>query len=138
MKQRLEELKRKLQYWMVGRYGMDELSRVLMWAGIGFILLSFIPALRYLYILAWIVLIYTYYRCFSKNIYKRNQERMAYLEATKKFRGRINIYKKMWSEKNTHRYFRCPNCKTFVRVPKGKGKIAIRCTKCGNEMIRKS
>lgn len=29
----------------------------------------------------------------------------------------------------------CPNCKTRLRVPKGKGKIKITCQKCSNAFI---
>jgi len=117
---------------------MDELSRALAVAGAILIILSLIPALRYIYILAWIVIIYTYYRCFSKNIYRRNQERDWFLKKTRKVRSRINVYRKMWIERKTHKYFRCASCHSFVRVPRGKGKIAIRCTKCSNEMIKRS
>ncbi|MBO7290333.1 MAG: hypothetical protein J6U62_02605, partial [Bacteroidaceae bacterium] len=38
----------------------------------------------------------------------------------------------------SHRYFRCPNCKQTVRVPKGQGKINIRCPKCGESFIKKT
>ena len=31
----------------------------------------------------------------------------------------------------THNYFSCPNCRTVLRVPKGKGRIQITCAKCG-------
>ncbi len=37
-----------------------------------------------------------------------------------------------------YRYFRCPECKTKLRVPKGKGKIKIKCPKCGHQIIRKT
>ena len=37
-----------------------------------------------------------------------------------------------------HRYFRCPDCRQTVRVPRGKGKISIRCPKCGRQFIEKT
>ena len=36
------------------------------------------------------------------------------------------------------RYFRCPNCKQKVRVPKGKGTIEIRCPKCNTKFIKRT
>jgi transcription elongation factor Elf1 len=36
-----------------------------------------------------------------------------------------------------HRYFKCPNCGQYLRVPKGKGKIHINC-RCGYTMYRKT
>lgn len=37
-----------------------------------------------------------------------------------------------------HRIFRCPQCDQRVRVPRGRGKIAITCPKCGHEFIKRS
>ena len=35
-------------------------------------------------------------------------------------------------------YFSCPKCRQSVRVPKGKGKIAISCPKCREKFIKKT
>ena len=37
-----------------------------------------------------------------------------------------------------YRYFRCPGCRQVVRVPRGKGKINIRCPKCSRQFIKKT
>ena len=36
-----------------------------------------------------------------------------------------------------HKYYHCPQCSKMLRVPKGKGKIEIRCT-CGRTFVRKT
>jgi len=138
MKQWLYNLRYQFSRWMIGRYGYDELSRGMMAIVIILMLLSLIPHLGFISILGWILIILVYYRCFSKNVVKRTAERTKYLQLTYKIRTRLNTYKRMWNERKTYRYFKCPTCKSYVRVPKGKGKIAIRCTKCSTEMIRKS
>ena len=138
MKTWFENMGRKMQVWMIGRYGMDEFSRTLLWIGVVCIVLSWFPHLSGFSTLALLILIYTYFRCFSKNIAKRSMERDWYIRHTSKISAKTNIYKRMWRERKTHRYFKCKSCKTYVRVPKGKGKIAIRCTKCGCEMIKRS
>ena len=38
----------------------------------------------------------------------------------------------------THKFFTCPNCRNRLRVPAGKGKIAITCPKCGTRFEGKS
>ncbi len=136
MKQWLQRIGYKFSQWMIGRYGTDEMSRTLSWVGIGFLLLSCIPVLRILYIPAWALIIWAYFRCFSKNIVKRSRERDKYMKLTGKVRSKLNVYKRMWKDRKTHRYFKCPKCGTMIRVPKGKGKIAITCTKCRNEIIK--
>ena len=37
-----------------------------------------------------------------------------------------------------HRYFRCPNCGQYLRVPRGKGKITVNCRNCGVSFEEKS
>lgn len=138
MKRWFEKMNWKFRHWMIGRYGMDELSRTLMVTGLVFIFGSWIPAVRFLYIPAWICIVYAYFRCFSKKIGKRSLERDKYMKFHNKVTGKINIYKRMWRERKTHRYFKCPNCKTMVRVPKGKGKIVITCTRCHHEIVKRT
>lgn len=37
-----------------------------------------------------------------------------------------------------HRIFRCPACDQRVRVPRGRGRIAITCPKCGKEFVKRT
>ena len=37
-----------------------------------------------------------------------------------------------------HRYFDCPKCRQLVRVPRGKGKIAITCPRCREKFVKKT
>lgn len=46
--------------------------------------------------------------------------------------------KKRQSGQKQYRIYKCPKCRQKLRVPRGRGKIAIRCRKCGNEFIRRS
>ncbi|MBQ5468228.1 MAG: hypothetical protein IIT62_04915, partial [Oscillospiraceae bacterium] len=63
---------------------------------------------------------------FSRNIEKRNRENRRFLA----FRSRLTD--------KQNRYYRCPNCKQTVRVPRGRGKICIKCPKCSEKFVRKS
>ena len=37
-----------------------------------------------------------------------------------------------------HRYFKCPNCGQYLRVPRGKGRITVTCRGCGASFQEKS
>lgn len=142
MRRWLEEMGRRLQRFMIGRYGTDELSIFLLRLAVVIILLSCIPKLAIINPLGWVIAGIAVYRSCSKKITARSRERDWYLAKTSKvapkISSKINLYKRIWNERATHRYFRCPNCKTMVRVPRGKGRIEITCTKCRSKMIRKS
>ena len=46
--------------------------------------------------------------------------------------------KKMWKERKTKAFLKCPTCGTMLSVPKGKGKIIVTCPKCHTRMETKS
>ncbi|HOQ07276.1 MAG TPA: hypothetical protein PK127_02970 [Clostridiales bacterium] len=140
MRKWLDDLKYKIGRFMYGRYGYDELSRFISVSGLVMLFLSLVPFLRLLYFLALALLIWTWYRAFSRNIYKRQAERQKYLELRYRVTGSFSLWRNMWRERKTHKYFRCPYCRATVRTRRpGKGKkIAVNCPKCGREFIKKT
>lgn len=46
--------------------------------------------------------------------------------------------KKMWDERKTTKFLKCPNCGQILSVPKGKGKIRVTCPKCRTKVETKS
>lgn len=117
---------------MAGRYGTDQLSMVL----IALALVMMIIALPFDWIiiklLPLVPIVLSYYRIFSKHIYKRQQENFKFIRFYTPIQKKINLSLKRFKERKTHRYFKCPNCKQTLRVPKGKGNISITCPKCKN------
>lgn len=43
-----------------------------------------------------------------------------------------------WSEMREYKYLICPQCTQRLRVPRGKGRIRVTCTNCGNVFETKS
>jgi len=93
---------------------------------------------RIFYVIGWAFVIYSYYRMFSRQTYKRALENQKFLQHTSKIRGFFAKQKYMATQRKTHHIYKCPNCKQKIRVPKGKGKIEIRCPKCQTTFIKKS
>ncbi len=126
---------------MVGRYGIDRLSQVLIYIGIGFnILLMFIqnPQIRsFLSTFTMVILFFVVFRMMSRNINARYQENIKFMKITKPIRAEFEIIKMKWRDRAEFRYVRCDNCRNVMRVPKGVGKIKIKCKNCGNEFIKR-
>lgn len=135
MRKFLTKFAEKIRRFFYGRNGFDELAKHTLIASIvvcligAFIPLSLVGLI--LSLLSWALMIYAYYRILSKNIYKRVAENKRYV-------GSINMTKTRWQQRKTHRFYRCPKCKTWLRVPKGRGKITITCVKCATKFDKKS
>lgn len=131
-------MKEKFRRFMQGRNGVDELSQALNVVVLVLLVISIFTGWKIAYILAFAVIIYMYFRIFSKNTPKRYAENQKYRNFRYDMNIKWNNKKKEWAQRKTHRFFRCPSCKQKVRVPKGRGKICITCPKCRTEFVKKS
>ena len=131
-------MKEKLMRFMAGRYGFDPFGRATLIGALIVMVLSGLFESAILSLLSWALIIYTYFRLFSRNIYRRSAENQAYLEKTRGIRTWFNSQKSLMAQKKTHHIYKCPTCHQKIRVPRGKGRIEIRCPKCQTRFIKKS
>ena len=124
--------------FMYGRYGIDSLGKFLVALAFITILLANIFESGLFSLLSWFFLIYAYFRMFSRYVYKRSAEIQTFLSKTSGIRNWFYKQKNLMSQRKTHRIFKCPTCKQKIRVPKGKGRIEIRCPKCNTKFIKNS
>lgn len=131
-------MREKFYRFMQGRHGQDQFSKFLVCAACACIILNLLVRSVALYWIAWILLIYAYFRVFSRNHQARYAENQKYLDATAKFRYWLERQKKLANERKYHHIYTCPKCKQKIRIPKGKGKIMVRCPKCRHEFQKRS
>lgn len=140
----------RFRQFMIGRYGGDSLNTVMSIAAfIGFAAASIITSVSesaacrviggILYFAALALIGYTFFRSFSKNIPARRKEYEWYrLHIADPVTRKRNELKTRKAQSATHEFFKCPECRQIVRVPKGKGTIRITCPKCGKTFIKKT
>ena len=120
-----------LSRFMYGRYGTDRLNRWLLITALILVLLGgigsrFASWMGIFSFLAYAPLIWSVVRMYSRNIEARRRENAAF----QRFFSRLTD--------KQYRYFHCPGCRQTVRVPRGKGKINIRCPKCSCQFIKRT
>lgn len=127
---------------MAGRNGPDHLNRFL---SVVFLILSvcsvFVRNARLasaLYTLSMGLFIYVMFRMLSRNIYRRQQENGAYLRERYKVTSWWNGMRDRWAQRKDYKFYKCPSCRTRLRVPRGKGKLNIVCRKCGTSFQRRT
>ncbi len=137
-------LRERFAEFMYGRNGIDNLYHFLFWSVIGMSFINLFISAESKWVLTGIqtlVLIYTFYRVFSRNVYRRQKENQIYMSAVNKIRqlfrtitrkvtSKFALSKNKWRDRKTHVYKKCPQCKNTLRFEKVKGKHIAACPCC--------
>lgn len=124
--------------FMSGRYGMDQLGV----ATVVVYLLLALPAgwVRnpILQLIALVFLALFVFRSFSRRTANRYRENQVFLKIWRPIWAWLRHPAQTFREHRTYKYYHCPTCRQTLRVPRKKGKLRIRCPKCGTEFIKKT
>ena len=126
-----------LSRFMAGRYGNDQLNLALMVAYLALYLISILTHFTILYWVALVLVLVSLFRCFSRKIERRRAENTRYLQLIRPLQRSFKTFRTRVKDRD-HRYFKCPNCKQQMRVPRGKGRITVHCRTCGTTFEEKS
>ncbi len=128
----------KLIRFMYGRNGVDHYSRFLIYAALICVLIDVLLGGGIFYGIGIVLMVYSYFRVFSKNLNKRRAENARYFQIRSKFTNAFRDWRDRRRQSKDYVFFRCPSCKAMLRVPRGKGRIRVTCRKCGNNFERKT
>ena len=131
-------MREKLRQFMIGRYGTDGLNQFLSIASLVLLLIAIISRVNLFTYLAAALLIFCYYRTFSRNISKRTEENYKFYTLKDRVDNKFKGWKEQWANRKVYHYYRCPQCRQKLRVPRGRGRIQISCPRCGTQFIKKS
>ena len=135
-------MREKIQRFMMGRCGVDDLGRLLSGTVLGCLVISMfsflVPVLAIFYWIGIALMIYSFFRMFSRNTSKRYAENQKFLNWRYQGTVKRNQAKTRFAQRKIYRFYKCPQCSQKVRVPKGKGRICITCPKCRTEFVKKS
>ena len=123
-------MREKFLHFMQGRYGADQLYRVMLIGGAVHVILSNFIFEVFFLLLGWILVVLAFVRAFSKDYSRRYAENQKFLELTGKIRKVFGKQRYVMEQRKDYHIYTCPQCKQKIRIPKGKGKVSIRCPKC--------
>ena len=127
-----------LKRFMKGRYGGDQLSAALLILSIVLTLIAQLARVPLLIFVGYIPLGISIFRMFSKNKTKRSMENYKFAMLMSPVYARYRKILHRLKDSKTYRYYKCSNCKTTLRVPKGKGKIIVTCPKCKTKFPKRT
>ncbi len=137
-----------------GRYGNDHLNRALSIVAIVFALLAmFLPRNSIVGLafsaISMVLIVWMFVRMFSRDFSARAAENAKFvvwwMPLKNKFQAffsknaaRTAGHNPTFAERRKYKYFICTQCAQRLRVPRGKGKLRVTCTRCGNKFEIKS
>jgi uncharacterized C2H2 Zn-finger protein len=122
--------RQRIYRFMYGRNGTDKLGTAVLLAALLFMILETLTKWWWLSILALSLLIYSNFRVFSKNLAKRRAENAAFCSLWNKIKNSFTLQKNKWRDRKTHIYYKCPQCKSVLRLPRKKGHHTVNCPRC--------
>lgn len=133
-----QKFKAGLRNFMSGRNGADQLSFALLISGIVLSLLSTLLRFGLLYYVGLAAYIWAIFRMFSRNIAKRREENTRFINFRQNYRSSIRQFFTRLKNIKKYRYFRCPECKARLRLPRKVGEVTVTCGKCHHQFRQKA
>ena len=128
--QTLKKYAWKFMQFMQGRNGVDQLY-------LGSSMCIFLLAILQLFlqstllnILVLALIVWSFYRFFSKDIHSRQAENQHFLQFVTWVQRKTKLPIRRLKDIRTHRYRRCAHCETIMRLPRKRGKHQVRCPRC--------
>ena len=124
----------RLQKFMLGRYGSDQMNLALVVLAVFLALLAGIVKSPIIQAIGLALIIYALFRMLSKNVAARRKENNWFLHWSQPVTTKLgNFLTRRLAEHNDkeHRYFSCSTCRARLRVPKNRGTLQVTCPKCG-------
>lgn len=122
--------KNALYRFFSGRRGLDQLSTALLILSIVLSLLSSILRLGILSTLSMAAWIYGLFRMLSKNIPAREKENQWFLSKYTPVQTNVKQAHIRFKNRKIYLYYRCPNCRAWLKLPRNIGEKTVTCGKC--------
>lgn len=132
------KIKQTIRSWMNGRHGPDQLTLGLLWLGIALYALGILLGQGLLTLASAIPYGMCIFRMFSRNNAKRYAENQKFLGMKNRITTRWKQARIRFRQRKQFKYFKCPNCRAWLKLPRGTGVATVTCGKCQNNFTQKA
>ena len=133
-----QKLKQSFRSFMNGRHGADALSAPTLWLGLILYLLGAITGLGILTLLGFAAYVVMIFRMFSRNEDKRAAENRRYLAWKQRVTTKARQARNRFKNRKQYKYFKCPNCHAWLRLPRKAGVVSVTCNRCHSSFTQKA
>ena len=127
----------RLYYFLSGRNGSDALGMTSLMVALALDVANIFLRSIWLALPAFLLLCYSFFRMFSRNVYKRQVENQRFCRFFRPVKNFFVLRKNKRRDKNTHVYKKCPRCKKVLRLPRVSGSHTVKCPCCQNRFEMK-
>ena len=127
-----------LQKIMKGCRGADELSLALLVFGLILTFVSSFTGIGLLYLVGLASYGFSIFRMFSRKIEKRYAENVKFTTFWRKATGEVKQSFNRLKNVRSYKYFKCPQCRSRLRLPRKVGEVTVTCGKCHHAFKQKA
>lgn len=131
-----------LARFMYGRNGADHLGLSMIWAAIALNIVNIFIKSDVPYLIvstaATVLTFWALFRMFSRNVEKRAQENQKFLEITGNMSRSAAQARNRFKNRKEYKYFRCPKCHSYLKLPRNVGEVTVTCGKCRHQFRKKA
>lgn len=134
----MNRIKAGLYRFMSGRYGADQLSMTALWTAIILSVLGSLTGLSFLGLLSTALFVWTLFRMLSRNLVRRRLENDKYQRLIAPVSTWFHQARTRFKLRKQYLYFRCPQCKSMLKLPRKVGEVTMTCGKCNHQFKKKA
>ena len=116
--------------FMQGRNGVDNLGYHALWTGLIISLLDNFIRTGLIGLIGNVLYFYALFRMLSRNVPKRRAENDRYVHFLNNWRKEVKQFFLRLKGTKEYKYFRCPKCKSWLKLPRNVGEVTVTCGKC--------
>ena len=134
----MNSFKMRLYRFMQGRRGTDELVMASYFTGLALWVLNLFLRSSILGLISTALWIWGIFRMLSRNIAAREKENSWFLGWFTPLRTKIKNAKVRFKNRHVYLYYRCPQCKAWLKLPRHIGEKTVTCSACGATFKKKA